>query len=245
MSPRLVRVAGALVVLLVIVGVAAAVGRSLYPADFSTRVDPLRERAMAALDRRDPFLAERPGEVARVDARFGAHLRMTLLHVIPGGLFLLFAPLQFSGRLRRRHPEVHRWSGRVLLPLVIASSLGGLYFGILIPYAGPGESIPIALFGGLLLFAVVRAYRAIRARQVALHREWVIRVFAIAIAISTVRLVSIPLDLGLTPTGFRPPELFIYSIWIGWLLTLGIAELWIRHTRPRVDAAAPLAIAPR
>jgi hypothetical protein len=60
-----------------------------------------------------------------------------------------------------------------------------------------------------------------------------IRVFAIAIAISTVRVVAGVLDVALTPAGFRPPDLFVVSLWTGWVITLGVAELWIRYTRPR------------
>jgi len=87
------------------------------------------------------------------------------------------------------------------------------------------------VFGGLFLFAVYRGVRAIRRGQVARHREWMIRVFALAVAISTVRLVGAVLDVALTPLGVRPPAVFALSVWTGWILTLGIAELWIRHTR--------------
>lgn len=91
----------------------------------------------------------------------------------------------------------------------------------------------IAVFGGLFLIAICRAFLAIRRHQVARHREWMIRVFAIAIAVSTVRVVAGLLDVVLTPAGFRPPALFVLSLWTGWLITLGVAESWIRYTRPR------------
>jgi len=187
---------------------------------------------MDALLRDDPFALERPVELARVDGRFAAHPLLTLVHVLLGGFFLLVAPLQFSARIRTRHIQFHRWSGRILLPAVVVSVLAGLYFGIFIPYGGPGEAAAIALFGGLFLVAICRAFLAIRRHQVARHREWMIRVFAIAIAISTVRVVAVVLDVALTPAGFRPPELFVLSLWTGWVITLGVAELWIRYTRP-------------
>jgi hypothetical protein len=125
------------------------------------------------------------------------------LHVLLGGVFLLVAPLQFSVWVRTRHVQFHRWSGRVLLR---------------------------AVFGSLFLIAICRAFLAIRRHQVARHREWMIRVFAIAV--STVRVVAGVLDVALTPTGFRAPDLFVLSLWTGWVITLGVAELWIRYTRP-------------
>ncbi len=228
------------IALLTTVGIAAAVGRAMHPEDLTavvTRVaDPVRAKVFAALGLEDPLLAERPAEVARVDSRFAAHPRTTLLHVVPGGLFLLIAPLQFSSWIRRRHVRFHRWSGRFLVLIAVVSTVPGLFFGLVIPYAGLVESAAIALFGGLFLVALVRAVLAIRRGEVARHREWMIRAFAVALAIATVRVVAIALDIALTPAGIRPPALFALSVWTGWVLTVGAAELWILATRSRTSS---------
>ena len=220
------------VLLLVMIGVGAAIGRGLFVDDFLTRADPVRQRIMDALHRDDPFALQRPAELDRIDGKYAAYPLLTLLHVLPGGVFLLVAPLQFSSRIRTRHIQLHRWSGRILLPAGIVSVLAGLYFGIVIPYGGLGEAVAIAVFGGLFLIATCRAFLAIRRHQVALHREWMIRVFATAIAISTMRVVGSVLDVALTPAGLRPRTLFVLSLWTGWVITLGVAEFWIRYTRP-------------
>src|SRR5215813_10220852 len=48
-----------------------------------------------------------------------------LPHGIAGALVLLIAPLQFSGRLRRRFPRLHRLGGRLYVAsVVILASLG-------------------------------------------------------------------------------------------------------------------------
>ena len=125
-------------------------------------MEPYRERLFHALGLDDPNQGARTIEVARFDSSFAAHPRKTLLHVIPGGLFLALAPLQFSSRLRTRHLRLHRWSGRVLVAAGLASGLNGLYFGLLMPFAGPPEAIAIALFGGLFVLALVRGFLAIR-----------------------------------------------------------------------------------
>lgn len=231
MSLFTIRAGWTLTGLLVLIGVSAAIGRSVFSADFITRADPVRARLMDALQLEDPFVSERPRELARMDGRFAGHPLLTQLHVVPGGLFLLFAPLQFSSRIRLRHPRLHRWSGRTLLPLGLVSVATGLYFGLVMPFGGPGEAVAIALFGALFVIAMSRGYLAIRRRQVERHREWMIRVFAIAIAISTVRVVGAVLDITLTPAGFPPARLFVLSVWAGWVITVGAAELWIRHTR--------------
>ena len=226
------------VALLVIIGLAAVAGRAVFTADLAARAQPIREQALGALHRDDPHMAERARDVDLVDRRFAAHPFVTLLHVIPGGLFLLLAPLQFFERIRRGHVRLHRWSGRSLVPLAFVSAASGLYFGLLMPYGGVGEATAIALFGGIFLTAVSRAFLAIRGRQVARHREWMIRAFAIAIGTSTVRLVALVLDLTITPAGFAPRDAFVLSIWTGWALTLGAAELWISYTRPLAQTPA-------
>jgi uncharacterized membrane protein len=66
---------------------------------------------------------------------------------------------------------------------------------------------------------------AIRRHQVACHREWMIRAFALAIGISVVRVVGAAVDLALTPVGVRPAEIFVISIWAGWVIAFGSAYL--------------------
>ena len=232
-SPLLIWAAWFGVILLAMIGVASAIGRGIFLDDFATRIEPGRQAFMDGL-RDDPRAAERAADVAWLDRRFAAHPIVTVLHLLPGGIFLVLAPLQFSARLRRRHIRIHRWSGRLLIVAAIIGAVTGMYFGLLMPYGGWGEAVAIAIFGGLFLGAIVRGFVAIRRRQVTRHREWMIRAFALALAISTVRLLMGVLDYALTPAGFTPRQNFVLAVWAAWLIHLAAAELWIRHTRPVV-----------
>ncbi len=235
-----------IVVLLVTIGVAACIGRGVFLSDFAARIEPFRQQVLHAFGRLDPFVEERAAELPLFDGRFAAHPTATFLHILPGGLFLLLAPLQFSSRVRARHIQVHRWSGRVLAIAAITAASTGLYFGLFMPFAGLGEAVPIALFGGLLGYAILKAVVAIRVGQVERHREWMIRAFALALAIATVRIFGAVLDLTATPAGLGPRPAFVTAIWAGWLTTLGAAELWIRSTRgeERANAMMPERAAP-
>lgn len=219
------------VVLLVVVGTLASAGRSVFRGDLAVRADPVREKLLAAFHRNDPFLTLRAEELARFDGRYAANPALTLLHVLPGGLVLILAPLQFSPRIRRRFIAFHRWSGRFLMLAGLMAAVAGLVFGLRMPYGGPGEMAAVALFGGLFVMALGRGVVAIRRHEVARHREWMIRAFAIALGISTVRVISAVFDLGLTPLGLRPQALFVLSLWVGWSVSLGAGEVWIRYTR--------------
>ena len=103
------------------------------------------------------------------------------------------------------------------------------------PYAGPAEAAAIALFGGLFLAAMPCALLAVRRGDVARHREWMLRAFALAIAVSTVRVLGGVFDVALSPHGVSPRAVFVLAVWTGWTISLVLAELWIRSTR----SAAP------
>ena len=230
-------------VFLSLIGVGAALYRAAFVEDAAIRAESWRAWFLDATRLTDPLQSDRLAQVAAFDRRFGAHAFATLLHVVPGGLFLLLLPLQFVAAIRTRWPQVHRWLGRVLVVAAVAATLPAFYFGLRHPYAGPAEAITIAAVGIWFLTALARAVVAIRLGEVARHRAWMIRATAVAVGISTVRLVSIPLELALLPLALGPARVFVLAIWIGWMLTLGCAEWWVRRTRPHAAArvVSPLA----
>src|SRR5262245_28186822 len=128
------RLAGFALALLVLLGAVAATARAWFPADLGVRVEPYRSRVLGSLGSSDAQPAVRAAEMARFDASFAAHRLSALLHVVPGAVFLVLAPLQFSARIRSRHLKLHRWSGRLLLVAGVMSGLNGLYFGLLMPF---------------------------------------------------------------------------------------------------------------
>jgi hypothetical protein len=217
--------------ILCVVGIAAAIGRSIYPDDMTTRFEPVRTRIFEVAGRIDPLIVDRAVELAKVDGQFSSKPATTRLHVLGGALFFVLLPFQFSRRIRKRYVRFHRWSGRVLLLTGTASTIAGLSFGLLTPYAGTPEAVVVALVGAFFLVSAWLAWQAIRRRDIDLHREWVIRACAAALAISTIRLLGAPIDLWLAPMSVHPKTTFVIVLAVGWLVTIGIAEWWIRETR--------------
>jgi len=217
---------------LCLIGVTAAVNRSLHVADAGARVqathvfDALGVRVSPADSAR----------MALADHRFAQRPSLTRLHVGAGGLFLLLAPLQFWRRLRISHRTVHRWSGRLLLVLLIISVSASVPFGILAPYAGAPEGVIVTVAALLTIGGAGRAYWAIRTQRVELHREWMLRVFALGAGIASVRLVDSVLVLLILPL-VSSVTIFVLSLWLGWGLTLAGVEWWIVKTR-RIGALA-------
>lgn len=166
------------------------------------------------------------GSVA-FNTTYVSHPVVTFLHVLPGALILTLAPLQFSRRIRR-NIRFHRWAGRILLVAALVAAYSAFFFGLRMPYGGAGEAAATVVFGGLFVFAGARAYVAIRRGDIARHREWMIRMFAIAIGVSTIRLLF-PVVAATSSATF--PQQFALTLWIGWTSTLAAAEAWIRHGR--------------
>jgi len=54
-------------------------------------------------------------QFAALDDLFAHYPILTLIHIVPGLLFILLGPLQFSSTIRARHLRSHRWSARVLV----------------------------------------------------------------------------------------------------------------------------------
>lgn len=230
------------VILLALIGVLASVGRGIAlrqvmqspvkPGSGFSRFDSLNVVNSAPLygaKPGSPKYREIEAETRRFVGKFGKHPGATLLHILPAVVFMALAPFQFSRRMRARNIRLHRWSGRLLVTIAIPIGLTGLFFGLFMPFSGAVEASGVAVFGALFLFALARAVVAIRRREIARHREWMIRMFAIAIGVSTVRLTGIAFALA---TREGPHAWFGYSVWVGFAVTALAAELWIRSTRP-------------
>ena len=85
-------------------------------------------------------------------------------------------------------------------------------------------------FAIIFLFGLGKAFRHIRRRELAHHREWMIRTFAIGLAVATVRPI---VGMFFTLTNLSPQEFFGAAFWLGFTLHLVLAEIWINYTRPR------------
>lgn len=231
-------------------GVAGAIGRAI--AVWSNAGHDQHERvltdydrmavevavSLTGIDRSSDRYREYEADVVAFSGKYYSHRLPTFLHVLPGAFVLFLAPLQFLPRVRSRYINFHRWSGRFILLSTIPLSVSGFFFGAM-PFGGLSETVATWSFGGLFVFAAVRAFVAIRRRDITRHREWMIRMFAVAVSISVIRVVDLLLFAAFDMSARKA---FSLSIWIGWIVTVGAAEIWIRATRPgvtRLDGGLP------
>lgn len=166
-------------------------------------------------------------------AAFRAHPAGIYTHVFASSLALLLGPFQFVDGLRARRPALHRWSGRVYLALGVG--VGGAAGLFMAQHAFGGW--PAKLGFGLLalgwLGSGALAYAAVRRGDLAAHRRWMVRNFALTLAAVTLRLY-LPLCFVLGV----PMELSYPVIaWACWLPNLLLAQWWLARSTPPLSAA--------
>ena len=171
---------------------------------------------------------------AHLDAHFANHVTLTLAHILPAMLFMVLGPLQFVRSLRSKYPQIHRWSGRIFLTASAIVGVTGptMAFGKTI--GGVDEKAAITLFGIFFLVALAKALWHALGREFAHHREWMIRGYAIGLAVATIRPIMATFFAAALLHGHAPEprEFFGTAFWIGFTLQTMAAEIWINYTRP-------------
>jgi uncharacterized membrane protein len=161
-----------------------------------------------------------------------------VLHVIGASIFCLLGALQFSPSLRRR--AWHRRSGRVVVPAGLVAALSGLWMAV---YYDLPETDNVVLevvrlgVGVGMVTALVLAVGAVRRRDFVVHREWMMRGYALGIGAGTQVLTNLPWVLAF---GTPSPMVRAGLMSAGWAINLAVAEWFIRRARRPADARQPL-----
>src|ERR1051326_1053828 len=206
------------VIVLVVIGVAAVTRRTLvlfWPQYFGgSRLNP----------------------AAALDTGFARHMLLTLIHILPGGLFLALTPLQFSRTFRQKHLQLHRWSGRVLVVCGLIIGTSALIMSYKMNIGGPNETAATTLYAIVFLICLTKAYLFIRGKQVARHRERRIRAYGVGLGVATTRPI---VGIFCAFRRLTPHEFFGIAFWLGFTITFLAAEAWVDYTRhhPVLDVA--------
>ena len=145
-----------------------------------------------------------------------------LPHGIFGAIVLLFAPLQFSDRLRKRFTKAHRIMGRLYVVGAIGLAPLGAYIQYYQERMGAPRSFTVlaivdaAMLMGATTLAFVFAFK----RKIALHRQWATRSYAIALVFIAGRFF-----LGITGWELLGIEIVQAIIWGCLALSVPLADI--------------------
>ena len=132
-------------------------------------------------------LADGPA-VIPADHRFASFPLPLVVHIVGATTYALAGILQFVPRFRRRHLAWHRRAGRALAVAGLLVAISALWMTLFYrAQPGTGDLLYVLrlVFGSAMAACLVLGLAAVRRRDIAAHRAWMIRAYAIGLAAGT------------------------------------------------------------
>jgi uncharacterized membrane protein len=151
-------------------------------------------------------------------------------HIVAVTVYAFLGALQFSPGLRRRRIGWHRAAGRVLVPCGLLVASTGLWLTLFLPRAGTDSDLLAAVRVAVSLFmivSIVLGFAAVRRRDIARHRAWMIRAYAIAMGAGTQAFTQAPWVVLVGPVDRTSRVVLMAGAWI---INAAVAEWVIRRT---------------
>src|SRR5829696_7718647 len=160
-----------------------------------------------------------------------------LPHAVFGTIVLVFAPLQFSERLRKRFTKAHRVMGRLYVVGAFVLAPLGAYIQYYQERIGAPRSFTVLAIvdAAMLMSATFLAFLFAYKRKIALHRQWATRSYAIALVFIAGRFV-----MGVTGWETLGVEIVQAIIWSCLALSLVFADVAIHWRDLRSTVKAPV-----
>ena len=181
------------------------------------------------------------GPVTAANAHFFAQPLPVILHIIGAVLFCFVGAWQFSPGLRRRHLRWHKLAGRVVLPAGLIAAVSGLWMALFYAIVPADNALLHALrltFGAAMFVSLCLGLAAILRRDVASHRVWMMRGYAIGLGAGTQAFTMLPWVIAF---GLPAPMPYAILMGAGWIINLAVAEYFIRRTIRRPVARVQMA----
>ena len=155
------------------------------------------------------------------------------IHVYASIWVLLAGFTQFSKRLLRNRPGLHRAMGYIYVTnVLLITGPAGLIMGF---YANGGIYSRIAFVALAALWMIFTATALIKAKQkdFRAHRKFMIRSFALTLSALTLRAWKYAIN---NTVELPPMDVYRVVAWLGWVGNLVVAEFIIRRTKiGRID----------
>jgi Predicted membrane protein (DUF2306) len=164
-----------------------------------------------------------------------------LPHGVFGAIVLLFAPLQFSDRLRQRFTRSHRVMGRLYVVGAFVLAPLGAYIQYYQERMGAPRSFTVLALvdAAMLIVATALALLFAVKQKIALHRQWATRSYAIALVFIGARFV-----MGVTGWEVLGVEIVQAIIWSCLALSVVLADVSIHWKEIRVAFSGPVRSVP-
>jgi uncharacterized membrane protein len=154
------------------------------------------------------------------------------MHVIGGGLALLLGGIQLLSLPPRRF---HRLIGRAYLAAVSAGGIAGMILSFSVFTSG-WTCLGFFLLALAWLYSGFTAFQKIRVGDLAAHRRWILRNYALTLAAVSLRIGYAALT-KMSGSLYLAQQVSAWSCWIPNLIAVEIF-LWLRPPNTAVRAEA-------
>jgi uncharacterized membrane protein len=160
------------------------------------------------------------------------HWRTAFFIHVYASMWVLFAGFtQFSKRLQKNQPKLHRTLGYVyVIDVLLITGPAGLVMGF---YANGGlwSRIAFVLLAVLWIYSTAMALVKAKQKNFKAHRNYMIRSYALTLSAITLRAWK----YGITNTMTLPPmDVYRVVAWLGWVGNLAIAE-WLIFRQKKIS----------
>ncbi|GIJ79976.1 Predicted membrane protein [Micromonospora phaseoli] len=167
-----------------------------------------------------------------------------VLHIVSVTVFSFLGAFQFAPRFRRRRRGWHRAAGRLLVPFGLLTALTGLWLTLFMPRAAlDGDALAVirVVVSVVMAMSIVVGVVAVRRRDFARHRAWMIRGYAIGVGAGTQFLTQLAWMAAVGPLTMSSKT---GTMAAAWLINVVLAEWLIRRRPIRSGPPVRVALAP-
>lgn len=161
--------------------------------------------------------------------RYSVYLPAFYVHIVTGSIVLLAGVLQLSKAIRLNAPAWHRRIGKLyVFMILLLTAPSGLIMSFFANGGLPAK-VGFALLAVLWWYFTGMGWRAAWRKRWDIHREFMIRSYALTFAAVTLRFYSFLFALF----DLRGEFVYIIIVWLSWVPSLVAAEIWINRTRKK------------
>lgn len=178
-------------------------------------------------------------DITVTNERFFADSNPVIIHIICSAIYCVLGAFQFSEGLRRKSINLHRASGRILVPLGFISAVSGLWMTQFYPFAhydGYALYSIRLVVGTLMALFICLGVMAILKKRIIQHRAWMMRAYALGLGAGTQVFTQIPFFIFADIRGELARTVLMA---LGWLINSLVVEsiLWRKRKAQLVQAS--------
>jgi uncharacterized membrane protein len=172
-------------------------------------------------------------QITSDNERFHAAPGPVVVHIVGVTVYAILGAFQFAPRFRARRRGWHRTAGRLVVLCGLLAATSGLWMSLWYPRPADVGDLVTAfrlVFGTAWVAFLVLGFVAVRRRDFAHHRDWMIRAYAVGMGAGTQALTHLPWMVAVGAPDKFSKALLMFA---GWAINLAVAEWVIRRRASR------------